>query len=168
MCVRPHDLLPLAIAQKMLAKLLSRLGATEPGTGAQLPMSLQWPFQSLKEEGLGVCRPSQKCALFECDRPPCSSRGFVQISRNPFACCSKTPCSSRGFRGPCSSRRFGGDFWKVLQRFSGTVKCGQLECLSRRQKTPRHETATNKAQDFHPHPVEQATACSSAETRWSC
>ena len=61
-CVRPHDLLPLAIAQEMLAKLLSRLGATEPGTGAQLPMLLQWPFQSLKEEGLGVCRPFQKYA----------------------------------------------------------------------------------------------------------
>ena len=58
-----HDLLPLAIAQKVLAKLLSRLGATEQGRGAQLPMLLQWPFQSLKEEGLGVCRPSQKYAL---------------------------------------------------------------------------------------------------------
>ena len=52
-----HDLLPLAIT-KVLAKLLSRLGATEQGTGARLPMLLQWPLQSIKEEGLGICRPS--------------------------------------------------------------------------------------------------------------
>ena len=59
------DLLLRAIAQNVLAELLSRLGPrskTEPGTGAQLPTLLQWPFQSLKE-GLGVCRPSQKHAL---------------------------------------------------------------------------------------------------------
>ena len=104
-------------------------------------MLLQWPFQLLKEEGLGVCRPSQKHLrwkeLFECDRPPCSSRCFVQISRNPFGCYSKTPCSSRDFGAPCPPLRFGGDFWKVLQHFSGTVKRGQLRFLPRRQKAPR-------------------------------
>ena len=45
-CVRQHYFLTLAIAQKVLDKLLSHLGATEPGTGAQLPKLLQWPFQS--------------------------------------------------------------------------------------------------------------------------
>ena len=65
--------------------------------------------------------------LFECDRPPCSSRCFVQISRNPFACCSQTPCSSRGFGGPCSSRRFGGDFgkfWNTVLARSSAVSWG--------------------------------------------
>ena len=170
MGVRQHDLLPLAIAQKMLAKLLSCLGAAKPDTGPQLPMLLQWPIQSLKEEGLGVCRLPKNMRwkeLFECDRPPCSSRGFVQISRNPFACCSKTPCSSRGCGRPCSSRRFGGDYWKNLQHFSGTVKCSQLGCLPGAKRLPDRETATNKAQDSHPHPAEQATARSSGEMRWS-
>ena len=67
-----------------------------------------------------------------------------------------------------SSRRFGGDFWKVLQHFSGTVQRGQLGCLPGAKRLPDRETATNKAQDSHPHPAEQATARSSGETRWSC
>ena len=104
-------------------------------------MLLQWAFSSCPKrkvwESAGLPKKMRWKELFECDRPPCSSRGFVQISPNPIACCSKAPCSSRGFGGPCSSRRFGGDFWKVLQHFSGMAKCGQLGCLPRRQKTPR-------------------------------
>ena len=145
----------LPLAQKALAKLLSCLGAAEPGTGPHLPMLLQWPFQSLKEEGLGVCRLPKNMRwkeLFECDRPPCSSRGFVQIWQNPFVCCSKTPCSSRGCGGPCSSRRFGGDFWKVLQHFSGTVKCSQLGCLPGAKRLPDRETATTKHRTPTPMP----------------
>ena len=69
--VRQHDLLPLAIAQKVLTKLLSCLGAAEPGTGPQLPMLLQWPFQTLKEEGLGVCRSFPKI---------CAARNFLNVT----------------------------------------------------------------------------------------
>ena len=105
-------------------------------------MLLQGGFQSLKEEGLGVCRLPKSMRwkeLFECDRPPCSS-GFCSDFANPFACCSKTPYSSRGFGGPCSSRRFGVDFWKVLQHFSGTVKCSQLGCLPGAKRLPDRDS----------------------------
>ena len=165
MGVRHLNLLPLAIGQKVLAKLLSCLGAAEPGTGPQLPLLLQWPFQSLKEEGLGVCRLPKKMRwkeLFECDRPPCSSRGFVQISQNPFACCSKTPCSSRGFGGPCSFRRFGGDFWKVFATlfWHGELQSAGVGCLpgakssqTVKQLPTKHRTPTpippNRQQRAH-------------------
>ena len=46
-------------------------------------------------ESAGLLKYMRWKELFELDQPPCSSQGFVQISRNPFACSSKTPCSTR-------------------------------------------------------------------------
>ena len=154
MGVRQHDLLLLAIAQKVLTKLLCRL---PPKTKLDQAQEHSYPCccrvsRSKRKvwESASLPKNTRWKERFECDRPPCSSRGFVQISQNPFARCSKTPCSSRGFGGPCSSRRFGGDFWKVLQHFSGTVKRSQLRFLPRRQKAPRPRNSYQQSTGLPP------------------
>ena len=80
--------------------------------------------------------------LFECDRPPCSSRSFVQISRSPFACCSKHNAhpgvSGHHAHSGISGAIFGNTFGEA--RFAGVSVQAPKDSQTVKQPPTKHRT----------------------------